>query len=86
VQNAAEGRFEPFADPNATRPDFHSVRAADVARERVYGNSWHKARAQLGAFEGTKTAALPTLGIKGRLTVYGAGLEPMSAMVKSTFD
>jgi hypothetical protein len=41
VQNAAEGRFEPFADPNATRPDFHSVRAADVARERVYGNSWH---------------------------------------------
>ncbi len=43
MQNAAEGRFEPFADPNATRPDFHSVRAADVARERVYGNSWHKA-------------------------------------------
>jgi hypothetical protein len=29
---------------------------------------------------------LPTLGIKGRFKVYGAGLEPMSALVNSTFD
>jgi hypothetical protein len=29
---------------------------------------------------------LPTLGIKGRFTVYGAGLEPMSALANSTFD
>jgi len=42
--------------------------------------------AQLGAFEGTKAAALPTLGIKGRFKVYGAGLEPMSALANSTFD
>jgi len=49
-------------------------------------SSWHKVRAQLGPFEGTETAALPTLGIKGRFTVYGAGLEPMSALVNSTFD
>jgi hypothetical protein len=48
--------------------------------------SWHNVRAQLGAFEGTKTAALPTLGIKGRFKVYGAGLEPMSALANSTFD
>jgi hypothetical protein len=47
---------------------------------------WHNVRAQLDAFEGTKAAALPTLGIKGRLTAYGAGLEPMSAMANSTFD
>ena len=33
-----------------------------------------------------KAGALPTLGIKGRFTVYGAGLEPMSALVNSTFD
>jgi hypothetical protein len=49
-------------------------------------SSWHNVRAQLGAFEGTKAAALPTLGIKGQFTVYGAGLEPMSALVNSTFD
>jgi hypothetical protein len=29
---------------------------------------------------------LPTLGIKGRFTVYGVGLEPMSALVNLTFD
>jgi hypothetical protein len=29
---------------------------------------------------------LPTLGINGRFTVYGAGLEPMSALANSTFD
>ena len=29
---------------------------------------WHKARAQLGAFEGTETAALPTLGLECRPT------------------
>jgi hypothetical protein len=47
---------------------------------------WHNVRAQPGAYEGTKTAALPTLGIKGRFKVYGAGLEPMSALANSTFD
>jgi hypothetical protein len=47
---------------------------------------WHNVRAQLGAFEGTKSAALPTLGIKGRFKVYGAGIEPMSALVNSTID
>jgi hypothetical protein len=47
---------------------------------------WHNVRAQLGAFEGTKAVALPTLGIKGRFKVYGAGLEPMSALANSTFD
>jgi hypothetical protein len=47
---------------------------------------WHNVRAQLGPFEGTETAALPTLGINGRFTVYGARLEPMSALAKSTFD
>jgi hypothetical protein len=46
---------------------------------------WHNVRAQLGAFEGTKAAALPTFGIKGWFTVYGAGLEPMSALANSTF-
>jgi hypothetical protein len=46
----------------------------------------HNVRAHLGAFEGTKAAALPTLGIKGRFTVYGAGIEPMSALVNSTID
>jgi hypothetical protein len=51
-----------------------------------YVDSWHNVRAQLGAFEGTKAAALPTLGIKGRFKVYGAGLEPMSALANSTFD
>jgi hypothetical protein len=50
------------------------------------GSLWHKVRAQPGAYEGTKTAALPTLGIKVRFTVYGAGLEPMSALANSTFD
>jgi hypothetical protein len=29
---------------------------------------------------------LPTPGINGRFTVYGAGLEPMSALANSTFD
>ncbi len=29
---------------------------------------------------------MPTLGINGRFTVYGAGLEPMSALANSTFD
>ena len=29
---------------------------------------WHKVRAQLGPFEGTKTAALPTLGIEGQFS------------------
>jgi hypothetical protein len=33
-----------------------------------------------------KAAALPTLGIKGRFKVYGAGLEPMPALANSTFD
>jgi hypothetical protein len=47
--------------------------------------SWHNVRAQPEAFEGTKAAALPTLGIKGRFKVYGAGLEPMSAFANSTF-
>ena len=51
-----------------------------------YVDNWHNVRAQLGAFEGTKAAALPTLGIKGRFKVYGAGLEPMSALANSTFD
>jgi hypothetical protein len=54
--------------------------------ERSDVGSWHNVRAQLGPFEGTETAALPTLGIKGRFTVYGAGLEPMSALANSTFD
>ncbi len=51
-----------------------------------YVGSWHNVRAQPGAYEGTKAAVLPTLGIKGRFKVYGAGLEPMSALVNSTFD
>ena len=51
-----------------------------------YVACWHNVRAQLGPFEGTETAALPTLGINGRFTVYGAGLEPMSALANSTFD
>jgi hypothetical protein len=29
---------------------------------------WYNVRAQLGAFEGTKTAALQTLGIEGRFS------------------
>ena len=29
---------------------------------------WHKVRAQPGAYEGTKTAALPMLGIEGRFS------------------
>jgi hypothetical protein len=51
-----------------------------------YVGSWHNVRAQLGAFEGTKTVSLQTLGIKDRFKVYGAGLEPMSALANSTFD
>jgi hypothetical protein len=47
---------------------------------------WHNVRAQLGPFEGTETAALPTLGINGQFTVYGAGLEPMPALANLTFD
>jgi hypothetical protein len=38
-----------------------SQTAVDVA-------SWHNARAQLGVFKGTETAALPTLGIEGRFS------------------
>jgi hypothetical protein len=49
-------------------------------------SSWHNVRAQPGAFEGTKAAALPTLGINGQFKVYGAGLKPMSALANSTFD
>ncbi len=29
---------------------------------------WHNVRAQVGAFEGTETASLPTLGIEGRFS------------------
>jgi hypothetical protein len=29
---------------------------------------WHKVRAQPGAYEGTKTAALPTLGVEGQFS------------------
>jgi hypothetical protein len=57
-----------------------------VGRNDGYVAFWHKVRAQLGAFEGTETAALPTLGINGRFTVYGAGLEPMSALVNSIIE
>jgi hypothetical protein len=46
----------------------------------------HNVRAQPEAYEGMKAGALPTLGINGRFMVYGAGLEPMPALVNSTFD
>jgi hypothetical protein len=38
------------------------------AWNKGYVESWHNARAQLGVFEGTETAALPTLGIEGRFS------------------
>jgi hypothetical protein len=59
--------------------NYDTVECAEVG-------SWHNVRAQLGAFEGTKAVALPTLGIKGRFKVYGAGLEPMSALVNSIIE
>jgi hypothetical protein len=34
-----------------------------------YVASWHNVRAQLGAFEGTETASLPTLDNECRFTV-----------------
>jgi len=37
-------------------------------RPELKGNSWHNVRAQPGAYEGTKTAALPTLGIEGQFS------------------
>ena len=43
-----------------------------ATRNEGYVVLWHNVRAQLGAFEGAETAALPTLGINGRFTVYGA--------------
>jgi hypothetical protein len=57
-----------------------------IGSEASNVGAWHKVRAQPGAYEGTKTAALPTLGIKGRFTVYGAGLESMSALVNSIIE
>jgi hypothetical protein len=68
------------------RPTSGCKAQSGPAGHGCYVDSWHKVRAQLGAFEGTETAALPTLCINGRFTVYGAGLEPMSALANSTFD
>jgi hypothetical protein len=51
-----------------------------------YVDSWHEADLQRARLLGLPIVALPTLGIKGRFKVYGAGLEPISALVKSTFD
>jgi allantoicase len=55
-----------------------------VAAKCSNDGSWR--RTQPGAYEGMKAGALPTLGIKGRFRVYGAGLEPMSALENSTID
>ena len=32
------------------------------------GTSWHNVRAKPGAYEGTKTAALPTFGAEGQFS------------------
>jgi hypothetical protein len=49
---------------------------------------WHNVRTQLGAFEGTKAAALPTLGIKGGSRCMAPYIvhEPMSALVNSIIE
>jgi hypothetical protein len=38
------------------------------AWNKVYVAIWHKVRTQPGAYEGTKTAALPTLGVEGQFS------------------
>jgi hypothetical protein len=41
------------------------------AWNKGYVESWHKVRAQPGAYEGTETAALPTLIVAFQIRVRG---------------
>ncbi len=59
-----------------------------MAPKCINARCWHNVRTQLGAFEGTKAAALPTLGIKGGSRCMAPYIvhEPMSALVNSIIE
>jgi len=53
---------------NALRAAFATTPLTTISTKFELCRLWHNVRAQLGAFKGTKTAALPTLGIEGRFS------------------